>query len=676
MYPKNQTHHHHHRCNRCHKPADHCHCAPKPTQRVAVSVAEHICDGVYQKNQCAGVGERVYVSLVQNNVTHPEQGLYLEPPLWKGPMDGCSLIAHFTGSGTGGNDGNDGDKGPTGDKGEQGDQGLQGEQGEQGEQGPEGSEGSIGPRGIQGPQGEDGVRGEVGLRGPDGIQGPQGDKGVDGNEGAEGSAGPRGIQGAEGERGPRGDQGIQGDSFKIDATGDTGGRSNYNNEPDGFFYFDLEAGLLYGRVNGEWSAGIPFGIGPTGDRGDEGPRGPQGVNGQTGPQGLKGNEGQTGIQGQQGVEGPKGDKGDRGQTGSQGQQGLEGPRGTQGDRGPEGPQGRQGPFGPEGSRGPAGQRGDTGREGSQGEQGERGPAGGPPGPSGESFFEFFKRVVGSQDPDHPNDPIDEEDVQKWLQGPKGDKGDDLTNECDSAVVTSILCADDKGNITFNFSDGDVKFVSSYSYTPTHKAILAATVNTDRTWTTINPNGSVVLWEKKPRVGTIANNFQAEGIDHDGNQIISFDIISGETGGCLGQGTWLLVIECDNCNCIVPSHTMNANGSITVDDGYGLIYSFHPELQKPQTAVCPDPDPVVCMPREEDECKTTVPVLTALWRESKQGTPQGIVSYEGVLYYNHVAGNRVTPTKGTGEGSYSGGFDLASLTEFMVEQKLKELGVIA
>ncbi len=314
-----------------------------------------------------------------------------------------------------------GPKGPTGDKGPQGDQGpvgIQGPEGPVGEQGPRGVEGPQGPIGIRGPQGEQGIRGPEGPQGPQGIAGPHG---------------------------PQGERGDVGPSFVPDAFGNSSSRSQYDSQPVGFAFLDMEVGKIYFRMSatpGVWSAGAAFGQGA---QGLQGPQGPQGIAGERGPLGPTGPQGVQGPQGEVGPVGPIGPTGPVGPEGIRGPQGVVGPTGPQGstgpagspgmiwrglyvgttnyapkdvvyylgecyirvgtgetintaptntsywskvaakgDAGPQGPGGPTGPTGPQGATGPQGPQGPQGAQGPQGPSGPTGPVGpqGPQGPAG------------------------------------------------------------------------------------------------------------------------------------------------------------------------------------------------------------------------------------------------------------------------------------------------------
>jgi len=228
-----------------------------------------------------------------------------------------------------------------------------------------------------------------------------------------------GEQGPAGAKGDKGDKGDRGDDFVPSAQGTLEGRAAYDATPPPFSYLVLASNTVYFReeAEGEWSAGLNFGVGPKGDKGDtgdagaKGDTGDQGPRGYTGLQGLKGDKGDKGDTGERGLDfwpsavGPlagrdaydaedppfaylaadtnqvsfregapggwsahinfgKGVKGDPGDTGPQGDKGDTGDAGAKGDTGDQGPQGEPG------EKGDKGDKGDTGDTGPQGEKGD------------------------------------------------------------------------------------------------------------------------------------------------------------------------------------------------------------------------------------------------------------------------------------------------------------------
>ena len=92
-------------------------------------------------------------------------------------------------------------------------------------------------------------------------------------------------------KGPKGDRG---EAFEVNYRGQTTDRLLYNSEPEGTSFFDIEKGLLYFRISGGWTAGVPFGkgvpgvVGDTGDTGTKGYKGRKGEQGDQGPRGYQG----------------------------------------------------------------------------------------------------------------------------------------------------------------------------------------------------------------------------------------------------------------------------------------------------------------------------------------------------------------------------------------------------
>lgn len=115
--------------------------------------------------------------------------------------------------------------------------------------------------------------------------------------------GPVGPEGPEGPEGPPGIQGLKGDvgsSFDADVRDLFANRHLYDVQPKGFSMLAMDTGMLYFKLSntsGNWSAGVQYGKGETGDIGPEGPRGLQGLQGLQGIQGLKGDPGDPGTDG-------------------------------------------------------------------------------------------------------------------------------------------------------------------------------------------------------------------------------------------------------------------------------------------------------------------------------------------------------------------------------------------
>ena len=69
---------------------------------------------------------------------------------------------------------------------------------------------------------------------------------------------------------PQGIKGDKGDPFTVNAIGNFADRSTYDAQPLGFSFLALDTGTLYFKLSntsGDWSDGVPFGKGDTGDTG-------------------------------------------------------------------------------------------------------------------------------------------------------------------------------------------------------------------------------------------------------------------------------------------------------------------------------------------------------------------------------------------------------------------------
>lgn len=682
------------RCSKCTQPTSKCGCGVSTTSACSTTpkdnlqVDRHECNKVYNKTDIVSTPAGVFRSLVDNNTVEPSVGVQTNPQSWIGPLSVAELLETAVGSeGVAGVQGAAGPSGATGADGAQGAAGAAGEKGDvglQGNIGPQGADGVVGPQGVNGPQGQQGLQGAdgatgaqgnagiAGVKGDQGVVGNVGQQGVNGAQGATGAQGGLGVNGAQGTVGPQGEQGIRGDSFEPDEVGDAvlpacpaEGTSSY---------LDGVNGLLYFCVDGVRQNPISFGIGPQGAdgvqglQGAQGGFGPQGVAGVAGSQGVQGTQGTSGIQGIDGNVGPQGVNGAAGQRGLQG---LSGPQGLQGVSGNEGPRGTQGAAGVNGNVGPqgaAGAQGSTG-VGTQGADGAVGPQGaaGAAGPQG--AFGGPQGDVGATGAEGP-------------MGVQGANGLDYDPNCVAPVVTSIECADAKGNVAFHFDDADVKFFHFKDFMPSAYSVAAKVDNGDGTFATVNPNGSVITWFAEPTNQVIITAWTANGLYDHNHQMINFTINSRNTGGCIGKGSWLLVIECDNCNCIVPEFVRNANGSVTLNDGKGLIETFWPNGYASPFVSPERPYPAAdgC---EIDDGETTSTAHGCI-EESLLGVPKwncetafsiGVVEHEGHLYYNLVEGNKEEPAVGTASGSYKGGFDIGGLMDYMITKKLTDLGVI-
>ena len=674
-------------CSRCQKPETSCGCAATACsvkKYMTVQIEKWDCAFVYEEGACVGLPSGYYKSMVANNTVDPSIGVQTNPQSWIGPLSLCELMAASSGStgasgpqgsqglrGIQGESGIDGSVGPQGNRGSEGLQGIQGVQGAVGVSGTQGSIGLQGIQGLQGNTGNQGAQGNAGVQGvvgDQGLLGPEGLQGVSGIQGVQGDQGLLGPQGIQGSIGAQGAQGIQGQSFLPDAIGDdvlpacpaTGTSS----------YLDGVNGLLYFCVDGVRQEPVSFGEGPQGVQGSQGSAGIQGNQGIQGVAGVQGSQGNAGIQGSvgpqglSGVQGVQGVSGAQGLQGEQGEQGSQGLQGIQGVEGPVGSQGIQGISGPQGITGAQGSQGDTGI-GVQGPQGNNGLDGnlGPQGPQG-----AFGGPQGEQGIAGP-------------QGVQGERGLDYDPNCQAPVVESIECADAKGNLAFTFSDDDIKYFHFKDFMPSAYTIAAKVDNGDGTYSTVNPNGSVITWFSNPTNQVMVVDFEPNGLYDHNHQLIEFRVVSKATGSCIGKGTWLLVVECDNCNCIVPEFTRNPNGSITLNDGKGLIEVLWPAGHS--SPIQPE-KPFPCDSTCELDDSETVATVHGCVETSYLDVPKwncetsfkvGAIEHDGHLYYNLVDGNTDNPAVGTANGTYAGGFDLSGLIDFMLTKKLTDLGLI-
>ncbi|MDB4461450.1 hypothetical protein N9043_00720 [bacterium] len=612
-------------------------------------------------------------------------------PYWLGPFDICDIFGN-TGStgaqgpqgvqgikgdagtiGPQGVQGNNGAQGPTGAQGftgnagsqgvvgAQGVQGFQGvsgatgAQGIAGEQGVEGSQGVAGGAGVQGGNGAQGLQGVQGESGAEGVQGVNGDQGVSGVQGAIGSQGSVGSQGVAGINGAQGAQGVQGLPYQPDQ--EIAGIENYTCPATGTSsVLDILTGTIYFCNEGELTAGNQFGQGPqgnvgsqgvTGQNGAQGASGLQGVQGSSGVQGAQGNVGAQGVSGVQGASGGNGSQGVAGQIGAQGVQGARGQTGAQGNAGIQGVQGSEGVAGQTGAQGSVGAQGQTGIQGLQGSNGAQGVQGvqGSQGIQGEIG-------VGVQGPIGGQGPQGEfggpagaqgEKGDTGSQGPQGNDGKDYDPNCQAPVVVDILCANPQGNLTLVFDevDGtqDTQEMPVAVFKPTNRDLLSAVEHTnpntnEKYWSTTNHIDSNITWFSKPTVGMtfILTDFKAGEMTDFNKQAIRFDVID-MNGGCLGHGVWELLIECDNCNCTIPTLLVETDCTgkecAVWNDGKGNIVKL---------ALC-----------SKDACGTIDkypscdPLLAKKWEDNcPVGVEMGYYTFEDGYYLNEKDGNTARP----------------------------------
>lgn len=160
---------------------------------------------------------------------------------------------------------------------------------------------------------------------------------------------PPGLSGTQGEKGEKGDPGYMG----INAAGEFVDRSTYDASPQGFIFLSIGQNLLYVKLSGivgDWSPGIPFGIGSKGDQGEKGDPGAASV--VPGPRGAEGPAGKDSV-----VPGPRGAEGPAGKDGVDGAPGAPGADSTV--AGPAGKDGADGAPGKDGVDGAPGKDGAT-----------------------------------------------------------------------------------------------------------------------------------------------------------------------------------------------------------------------------------------------------------------------------------------------------------------------------
>ena len=249
--------------------------------------------------------------------------------------------------------------------------GATGAQGPAGGQGPAGATGAQGPAGATGAQGPAGATGAAGSKIYSGADNPplsignNGDYYLDksnyllyGPKTTNSWGTPLLLRGAQGVQGPVGPAGADGSIiYSGNGTPITGlGKS-------GDYYFDKDAGLLYGPKTpaAGWGRAVSL-KGATGETGATGATGAQGPAGATGATGAQGPTGATGAQGNAGSQVFSGTGTPSNGTGSSGDYYLDkssyllyGPKATAGWgtplllRGAQGPQGPVGPAGADGS---------------------------------------------------------------------------------------------------------------------------------------------------------------------------------------------------------------------------------------------------------------------------------------------------------------------------------------
>lgn len=237
-----------------------------------------------------------------------------------------------------------------------------------------------------------------------------------------------------------------------------------------------------------------------------------------------------------------------------------------------------------------------------------------------------------------------------------------------------------GNIGLVFDDNpdDMQYVYYKDYVPTAYAVANRTTDTAGVMYTTNPNESVVQWVKgaKPSTNVSVVNFTAQGMLDPQHQLITFEVISKENSACVGYGRWILKLDCNNCPCTVPTFIRNKDGSITVNDGYGLVFTIRPDncgglitVPTPTCSTEPPLDPedtTVCGIEEMQGAMLKVNV----WQRCNNGVPVGVYFYNGMLYINTLAGNMKSPT--SRNSAWMGGYDFYELIQAMVQMFTAEV----
>ena len=695
-------------CNKCGQ--RNCGCEQScsmPASKRPMKIAEHQSGVCYSEMQCVALKgcDQYYVSLVDENDTEPTAGKRLPVPTWAGPFDVCGLNQFYAGQNVG-PQGSQGDTGSQGATGAMGDVGAQGRQGNVGAQGMRGIDGVQGADGEEGPQGVVGAQGREGVQGNDGVEGAQGSNGAQGITGTQGGTGNTGQAGTNGTNGTNGIDGVQGGVGSQGSTGVAGSQggegvqgapytpdaqvddiANFTGCPatGSTTVWDLGTNLVHTCINGVLqNTTFQFGEGVQGATGSQGVAG---QNGSQGPQGVTGASGQDGVDGVNGVDGINGEQGITGQTGSQGVQGAQGQRGTQGSTGVAGPQGVRGS---EGQRGVQGGRGVEGLQGSTGAQGPEGVQGadGAQGERGEQGFTGAQGVAGAF-----GGPQGETGAQGDIgaQGAQGADGKDYDPNCVPPVVTSIVCTDINGNIGLVFDEGeDMQLLHFKDFIPTPYSIANRQEDALGNVYTINPNDSTIRWITDPTSKVIATNFEAGMLRDDRHQLITFDINSTATSACIGRGEWILTLDCDNCPCTVPTFVANGDGTFTINDGLGNVFTVKSVNNNSYTSITEQAS--TACPVNSAGGETSSATLHGCIESSPLEVPKwncdtefkiGAIEHDGHLYYNLVDGNTEHPSIGTSTGSYAGAFEIGGLIDYMVDlnfearltAKLTELGLI-
>ncbi len=167
----------------------------------------------------------------------------------------------------------------------------------------------------------------------------------------------------------------------------------------------------------------------------------------------------------------------------------------------------------------------------------------------------------------------------------------------------------------------------------------------------------------------------QGLFDDRHQLVTYDLNSTVTGQCVAKGEWIIKLDCNNCPCTVPVFTRNKNGTITINDGYGLVFTISPNEAGGMSCS----SGVVATTTEEygAACDNEFDMTGALlrvkpWEACNDGLPVGSYFYNGLLYLNMVEGNKDKPTTGAGKNpkTWLGGFELYDLMRVIAEMQFE------
>lgn len=131
---------------------------------------------------------------------------------------------------------------------------------------------------------------------------------------------------------------------------------------------------------------------------------------------------------------------------------------------------------------------------------------------------------------------------------------------------------------------------------------------------------------------ILSDFKPGEMTDFNKQAIRFDIID-MNGGCLGYGIWELLIECNNCNCVIPTIHVETDATgkecAVWNDGKGNVV----KLALCNTSAC---GPI-------DQYPGCDPLLAKRWEEDcTNGVNIGYYTYQDAYWLNTESGNTNSP----------------------------------